>query len=122
MDQNQPIDPVEVQQSKERRAKMYFSTQVLWLLFGLLEGALGLRFIFKLIGANPQNAFASFLYSLTDIFLVPFADLTRTFAADGMVLEFSTLIAMLLYALVGWAIERVIYVIFYRPRVSAGPE
>jgi hypothetical protein len=33
-----------------------------------------------------------------------------------MVLEIPTLIAMLVYGLIGWAIERIIWVIFYRPR------
>ena len=31
-------------------------------------------------------------------------------------LEISSLIAMVVYALVFWAIERVVWVIFYRPR------
>jgi hypothetical protein len=31
-------------------------------------------------------------------------------------LEISTLIAMLVYGLIAWAIERIIFVIFYRPR------
>jgi len=34
----------------------------------------------------------------------------------GMVLEVSTLIAMLVYGLIAWAVERIIFVIFYRPR------
>ena len=107
-------------QVNERRVKTYVSTQVLWLVFGLLEGLLALRFFFKLIGANPENAFASFLYGLTDLFLIPFADLTSPLAANGMVLEISTLLAMGIFALVGWAIERLIYVIFYRPRSTTG--
>ena len=33
-----------------------------------------------------------------------------------MVLEVSILIAMLVYGLIAWAVERMIFVIFYRPR------
>jgi hypothetical protein len=40
-------------------------------------------------------------------------------AAGGMVLEISTLIAMLVYGLIVWAVERIIFVIFYRPRGPA---
>jgi hypothetical protein len=36
-----------------------------------------------------------------------------------MVLEISSLIAMLVYALVGWGFERLVWVIFYRPREAA---
>jgi len=33
-----------------------------------------------------------------------------------MVLEISSIIAMIVYLLIGWALERIVYVIFYRPR------
>jgi hypothetical protein len=33
-----------------------------------------------------------------------------------MVLEISTVLAMIVYALVGWGIERIVYVVLYRPR------
>lgn len=98
------------------RATTYKLTQLVWLLLGLLEGALGLRFIFRLIGANPANAFAAFLYKLTDLFLAPFANLVGSPSAGNMVLEISTLLAMMIYGLIGWGLERLVYVLFYRPR------
>jgi len=33
-----------------------------------------------------------------------------------MVLEISTIIAMLVYLLIAWGLERIVYVLFYRPR------
>ena len=33
-----------------------------------------------------------------------------------MVLEISTIIAMIVYLLIAWALERIVYVLFYRPR------
>jgi hypothetical protein len=33
-----------------------------------------------------------------------------------MVLELTSFIAMLVYGLVGWGVERLMWVIFYRPR------
>jgi hypothetical protein len=70
----------------------------------------------KLIAANGASPIAGFIYGFTDLFLWPFAGLTATPSAGGMVLELSTLIAMVVYGLIGWAIERIIWVIFYRPR------
>lgn len=93
-------------------------TQIIWLLLGILEAVLGLRFLFKLIGVNPANPFASILYGFSDIFVAPFANLTGTPSADGMVFEFTTLLAMLIYALVFYGIERLVYVIFYRQQGS----
>ena len=101
---------------RERRIFTFKATQIVWLLLAILEVMLALRFGLKLIGANAASPFAVFLYGFTGLFLLPFAGLTGAPSAGGMVLEFSTLIAMVVYALIGWGIERIIWVIFYRPR------
>ncbi len=101
---------------REQRLFSFRATQLIWLALGVLEAALGLRFLLKLIAANPANPFASLLYCITGAFLAPFAGLTRTPSAEGMVLEVSTLIAMVVYALLAWALERLVWVLFYRPR------
>jgi len=98
------------------RVTIFKATQLIWLLFGILEAAIGLRVLFKLIAVNPANLFASFLYKVTDLFLFPFASLVRSPASGGMVLEVSSIIAMVVYLLVAWAVERIVYVLFYRPR------
>lgn len=104
------------EQGSEGRATTFKVTQLIWLLAGLLEGVLALRFIFKLVGVNAANTFASLLYSVTDFFVAPFASLTGAPAAGGMVLEVSTLIAIAIYALVAWVLVKIVYVLFYRPR------
>jgi len=103
----------------ERRILTFKATYVIWLLLSVLEAAIGLRIILKLIAANPNNPFASLVYGFTDVFLFPFAGLLPTPASGGMVLEISSLIAMIVYALVAYAIERLVWVIFYRPREQA---
>jgi hypothetical protein len=100
----------------EQRVATFRATQLIWLLLGILEAALALRFVFKLIGVNPANTFATLLYNVTDLFVTPFASLTGAPAAGGMVLEISTFLAMIVYLLIGWALERIVYVLFYRPR------
>ena len=101
---------------RERRIFTFKATQLVWLLFGILEALIALRIGLKLIGANPDSPIAVFIYGFTSLFLFPFAGLTATPAAGGMVLELSSVIAMVVYALIGWALERIIWVIFYRPR------
>jgi hypothetical protein len=100
------------------RAFTFKATQLIWLGLGILETLLILRVFLKLIAANPGNMFASLLYAFTDLFLFPFAGLTQTPAVGGMVLEIHTLIAMVVYALAAWALERIVWVLFYRPRES----
>ena len=101
---------------RERRIFTFKATQLVWLLFGILEALIALRIGLKLIGANPDSPIAVFIYGFTSLFLFPFKGLTGTPAAGGMLLEISSVIAMVVYALIGWALERIIWVIFYRPR------
>ena len=101
---------------QERRILTFKATQFVWLLFGILEALIALRIGLKLIGANPASPIAAFIYGVTSLFLFPFTGLTGTPAAGGMVLEISSVIAIVVYALIAWAIERAIWVIFYRPR------
>lgn len=104
---------------RERQILTFKLTQLIWLLLGILEALFGLRFLLKLIAANPNSPIAALIYSFTSIFLVPFAGLTGAPAAGGMVLEISTLFAMLIYGLIGWALERLVWLLIYRPRGSA---
>jgi len=110
------VQTTEREPERERRIFTFKATQLIWLFVGILEALLALRIVLKLMAANPSNAFAAWLYSFTDIFLSPFVGLTASPAAGGMVLEFSSMIAMLVYGLIGWGIERLVWVIFYRPR------
>ena len=95
---------------------IFKATQWVWLLFGVLEVVIALRIVLKLIAANPASPVAFFIYGFTNLFLFPFTGLTGTPAAGGMVLEISSMIAMVVYGLIAWGLERLIWVAFYRPR------
>lgn len=101
---------------RERQVFTFKITQLVWFLLGILEALLGLRFLLKLIAANPNSPIAALIYAFTGLFLAPFRGLTPTPASGGMVLEITTLFAMLIYGLLGWAVERLVWLIFYRPR------
>ena len=100
---------------RDQRIATIKLTQIVWLLFGLLEALIALRIGLKLIGANPANPFAAFIYALTGIFLWPFAGLVGNPGAGRLVLEVSSLVGLLVYALVAWALVKLIWVLFYRP-------
>jgi len=117
-DENRVTEVRSVQDEPERGLRIFTfkATQLVWLLFGILETLIALRILLKLIAANPASPIAALIYAFTDLFLFPFAGLTATPAIGGMVLEISSIFAMVVYALIAWAIERTIWVIFYRPR------
>jgi hypothetical protein len=110
------VRTTEHEEGREQRFATFKATQLIWLLLTFLEAVLALRVIFKLIGVNAANPFATLLYGFTNFFVAPFASLTGAPAAYGMVLEISTIIAMIVYFLIAWALERIVYVFFYRPR------
>ena len=74
--------------------------------------------ILMLIGANAGNSFAAFVYQLSDLFLWPFQNLIANPTFQNMTLEVTSIIGMIVYALLGWIVVRLIWVIFYREPTS----
>jgi len=101
---------------REQRIFTFKATQLIWLLFGILEALIALRIGLKLIGANPASPIVALIYGFTTLFLFPFEGLIGSPTAGSSVLELSSLFAMLIYALIAWAMERIVWLIFYRPR------
>lgn len=102
----------------EHREALYKVSQFIWLLFGALEALIGIRVILLLIGANPASWFTQFVYQLSELFLWPFRNIVANPAFGNSVLEITSLIAMIVYPLIGWAIVRLIWVLFYRAPTS----
>lgn len=98
----------------QRRATIWKITGVLWLILGVIESVIGLRVILKLLGANPESPFAAFIYSFSRLFVAPFFGLFGEPAAGRSVLEISSLVAMVVYALVFFGIDRLIWLLLYR--------
>jgi uncharacterized protein YggT (Ycf19 family) len=89
--------------------------EVCYLVFGVIDALLIIRVVLKLLAANPLAGFSSFVYGLTDIFLAPFKNLLPVVGgSSGAVLEMSAVIAIIVYALIGWALARVIAIMFAR--------
>ena len=102
----------------EYRETVYKVSQIIWLLFGGLEALMGIRVILMLIGANPANGFTAFVYQLTQLFLWPFQNLIANPNFQNMTQDVTSIIAMIVYALLGWLIVRMIWVVYYRVPTS----
>lgn len=101
---------------REQRIFTFKMTEMIWLLFGILEATIAIRIGLKLIGANPESPIVALIYGFTDLFLFPFAGMVGSPSAGNMQLELFSMFAMLIYALIAWALERLVWLIFYRPR------
>ena len=90
---------------------------ITYFLFGALELLLAVRVILQLIGVNAANGFASFIYGLSAPFVGLFASLLQNPTLGGAsVLEITTIIAMLVWAIVAWLVGRLIWLALSRPR------
>ena len=76
-------------------------TQIMNYILGVFEALMLLRFVLRFIGANPANAFAQLIYGLTEPMVALFNNLIPNPAVAGtnIVIEITTLIAMLFWAL-----------------------
>jgi len=112
------VRTLQTEPEREQRILTFKITQLIWLMLGILEALIALRIGLKLIGANPGSPIVALIYGFTYLFLFPFEGMTATPAAGGMVLELSSFFAIVIYALIGWTVERTVWVLFYRPRGS----
>lgn len=94
--------------AREHRSNV--AERAVWLVAGILLTLLGLRFLFALLGANPENGLADFVYSVTQPFVSPFFNLFSydVVSAGRSRIEFFTLVAMLIYGLVAAGIARLL--------------
>ncbi len=89
--------------------RMNVAERFIWLVAGLIMGLLALRFLLRLLGANPSNGFADFIYNLSYPFAAPFFGLfsyTEDLASGRF--EFETLVAIVVYALIAWLLARIV--------------
>lgn len=81
-------------------------------------GLLGVRFLLRASDANRASDFGGFVEGLSWVFARPFANLFPSSSAGPGTIEFSTLIAMIVYALV-FVLLRKLYTAL-SPRVGSG--
>jgi uncharacterized membrane protein len=94
----------------EGRLRFLQIDRIMYTLLGILEILLGLRFVLKLIAANPDSGFTVFIYGITGLFMSPFNAIIGTPTFGGSSFEVTTLIAMAVYALFFWVLVRVLQV------------
>ena len=86
--------------------------KIVYYILGAFEALFAFRLIFKLLGANPGNAFVSFIYTISGEFLAPFNGIFRSAVTKGIetesVLEPTTIIAMVVYAVIAYGVVRLI--------------
>lgn len=91
-------------QNQRRANTRFWITRITYFVLAVLEVILLLRFIFRLLGANQDNGFITFLYSLSLVFVGAFNGIFNDQKLGHSVFEVSTIVAMIVYALIAWGI------------------
>jgi len=95
----------------DRRLAAQRVVQLVYWVFGLIEGLILIRFILKALGANPSAGFAQFIYGITAPLVTPFYGLFGNPSAQGSVLELHSIVALIVYALLAWLIAKLVWIV-----------
>jgi hypothetical protein len=85
-----------------KKKAIFRFNQVIWYVLGLIEVLLVFRFVLKALGANPYVGFTSLIYALTAPLAFPFNGILRISTTGSSMIEWSTLIAAIVYLCVAW--------------------
>jgi YggT family protein len=94
--------------TRGRSAGRYTGMGILYLLLDIVEVLLALRLVLRLLAANPGSPFVNFIYSLTNPLIAPFRGAFASTVTQGTVIEWSTILAMIIYGLIVYAIVRLV--------------
>lgn len=110
--QDANTSPVEKAPVEEEASSFQTFEYLIYFFFGVLEILLVFRLVLKLMGASLSSAFVGFIYGLSGIFIAPFEGIFRRGYTQGIettsVLEPSTLVAIVVYAVLAWGIVKLI--------------
>lgn len=102
-----------------RRTNAQWTARVIYFVFGVIEIAIAVRMLLKLIAANEASGFARFTYGLTALFVAPFQNVVNSpRARNGSTFELSSILALLIYILFSWLIVRLLFLLLDRPTLD----
>ncbi len=97
----------ETRSSVDRAPGNVVARRIVQYITGFIITLLALRLLLLLLGANETNAFVNFIYNLSGFFAAPFYGIFSYQPVYGSsVFEVSTLVAIIIYALIGWGIAK----------------
>jgi len=79
---------------------------IIYSIFALIIGFVLIRLLLKIIGANPDNQFAEFWYTFTDIFVEPWAMIYPNVISGGMIIEVYSVVAILFYIIISIVVTK----------------
>jgi hypothetical protein len=111
---NSERDPVDipdyfVHEGEPEWLTKHRTAQIIKAVFNVVVLLIALRFVLLLLGANPEAAFARLLYAITAPLVFLFQEVFPDPRRHGSIVEVASLLAMVVYWLLGRIIARFVY-------------
>ena len=110
------VEPVVVgeapQKVYEKKKTILRFNQIIWYILGLVEVLLIFRVVLKALGANQSSGFTSLIYSITGPLAVPFNGILGISTSGGSILEWSTIIAGVVYLCIAWGLVYLLEIVY----------
>ncbi|MFA6017103.1 MAG: YggT family protein [Patescibacteria group bacterium] len=88
----------------DKKKTIFRFNQIIWYILGFVEMLLLFRVVLKLLGANSSVGFTSFIYTLTTPLASPFSGILGLSITGSSVIEWSTIIAAIVYLCIAWGL------------------
>lgn len=95
----EPNNKKRLQVVEEPNVTVYKISRIINYIFVVLIGLIFIRMLLKGLGGNPSNSFVSFIYSITEPFVIPFLTIFQRSFIDTQigVLELGTMVSIFFY-------------------------
>jgi YggT family protein len=87
---------------------IFRASQIVWYVLGVIEALLVFRFFLKLLAANPDAGFSSFIYQLSYPLVAPFLAVFNITEVLGSIIEWTTVLALIVYWLFAMGIMQLL--------------
>ena len=101
-----------------RRTSVAKALQFVYLIFGVIEALIAIRFVLLLLGANPNAGFTSFIYGVTRPLVAPFEGIFGAPNLTHGVFDPASLVALVVYPLLGWVIYWLLWIALGEDRTA----
>jgi uncharacterized protein YggT (Ycf19 family) len=106
-----PVKTEHPQKAFDKKKTIFRTYQIVWYLLAVIEVMLGFRMALKALGANQASDFTSLIYAVTDPLALPFRGILPNTISGASILEWSTLTAAIVYALVAYGFIQIMQIV-----------
>jgi len=96
----------------EKKKTILRFNQIIWYILGFIETLLIFRMVLKALGANEFTGFTSLIYTVTAPLALPFKGILGVSATGNSILEWSTIIASIVYLCIAWGLVYLLEILY----------